>query len=63
MKGVKFLAQTVTFMFIIAFTQAMVSTHPSIQWVPGPISSGAMEVKREVRYSPNPRATIKSLWD
>jgi hypothetical protein len=50
------------FLFSIAFRLALGTTQPHIQWVPGALSLGVMQLGHEVDHLPPSNAEAKNVW-
>jgi hypothetical protein len=59
--GVPSLGRLKNYLFSMSSTQALGSTQPPIQWVPGGFSPSIKRPGREVDHSPT-SAEIKKIW-
>jgi hypothetical protein len=50
------------FLFTTASRTALGPTQPLIQWVPGAVSLGVKQPRREADYSPPCCAEVKNAW-
>jgi hypothetical protein len=64
MAGVEFPAGPMMgfFLFITASRPALGHIQPPIQWVPGAITAGVKQLRREADNSPSFSAEVKNAW-
>jgi hypothetical protein len=61
-QGFKSWQGLVTFLFTTTSRPALGLTQPPIQWLPGALSLGVKQLKRETGHSPPSSAEVKNAW-